>query len=253
MPSSPYEPTFKDKYIESLEEHCNMSDALRAAETVSHALEKDVAALQKDIQILRNPSHLAHPCIPYSYFNLPFPPSTDTKKRPSESHPAPPAKKPTPSQKQQQHQQHPSTASSSRTATPSNLSPQQQGGSGVPKFMPNYVPSAIAKSLDFTLAPPPDVLPNGAVNSDRLRAWTDVLRAKYPTFKRTSPAMSKSAKEFMVPRNDGGKVYVAALTGDRVSRPTHAVPEELIREFVEYMEGLYLKDGMFGDSSCHDL
>ncbi|KAJ3296385.1 hypothetical protein HDU79_006864 [Rhizoclosmatium sp. JEL0117] len=196
MPSSPYEPTFKDKYIESLEEHCNMSDALRAAETVSHALEKDVAALQKDIQILRSLLQ------------------SNTKKRPSESHPAPPAKKPTPSQKQQQHQQHPSTASSSRTATPSNLSPQQQGGSGVPKFMPNYVPSAIAKSLDFTLAPPPDVLPNGAVNSDRLRAWTDVLRAKYPTFKRTSPAMSKSAKEFMVPRNDGGKVYVAALTGD---------------------------------------
>ncbi|KAJ3029029.1 UNVERIFIED_CONTAM: hypothetical protein HDU68_000325 [Siphonaria sp. JEL0065] len=255
----------KDAYILSLEQHCTVSDALRVAETVSHALEKDVQALQNEVETLKSlvgdsyPRKRGAPASIQPSDHAPkkqatlAPPSTSTNPYPSSSTTTNPSPFP------HLTESTPVSNAASSTITPSGsppLYPQSYPASSnasVPKFMSPYVPSEIALSLDFTLAPPPNVFPSGSPNTRNLRAWTDILRAKYPTFKRTSPSMSKSAKEFMSKKNGGAKLYVASLTGDRVSRPTHAVGEEHIAEFVAFMEGLYLRNGMFGEASCHDL
>ncbi|KAI9350326.1 hypothetical protein BDR26DRAFT_852204 [Obelidium mucronatum] len=256
--------SIKDKYILSLEEHCTVSDSLRVAETTAHALEKDVQLLQQEVETLKA-------LVAEAFNRKRTAPSSNlhsshaSKKHNATSAPAgatgaitTPTGSATPVSTTHPIMTVPGSSTSSSaaptTATPSGSPPKfniPQSNSTVPKFMSPYTPSDLAKSLDFTLAPPPNMFPSGSPNTQGVRAWTDILRAKYPTFKRTSPSMSKSAKEFMGTK--GNRLYVASLTGDRISRPTHAVPEEHITEFVAFMENLYLRNGMFGDASCHDL
>ncbi|KAJ3061099.1 hypothetical protein HDU98_002998, partial [Podochytrium sp. JEL0797] len=215
--------SFKDKYILSLEEHCAVSDALRVAETVAHALEKDVKALQHEVDELRalaalptsTSSPIASPPRNPVTQHLPDPPQPQ-QQAPQQQQPPPPTPQSAPPP--QPPLAPPPIPTTPTTTTPlpppiTTTSYPPSASANVPRFITPYSPSPLALSLTFTLPPPPDMFPSGARNNEGVRAWTDVLRAKYPTFKRTSPAMSKSAKDFMGKHVPGHKVYIASLTG----------------------------------------
>ncbi|KAI8620958.1 hypothetical protein BC830DRAFT_378996 [Chytriomyces sp. MP71] len=220
-PMSQQSDSFKEKYIRSLEALCAVSDAVRSAENVTHALARDAASLGDYV------ATLSELCAKNGVA-VPAEPSVSLKT---------------------QIQMHELIMSqlSAKIATPAPLPPAVTA----PAAPPPSRASSLALNLSFKLPAAPEFEVDGGRNERRLRAWTDIIRAKYPTFRRTSPAMSKTAREFASSRNQHD--LISSITNDRVSRPMQAIPEYLIPDFVDIMETVYLRDGMFGDASCHDM
>ncbi|KAI8840417.1 hypothetical protein BJ741DRAFT_597264, partial [Chytriomyces cf. hyalinus JEL632] len=222
--------SFQDKYISSLEEHCTASDALRTAEKVAHSLEKDVAALRAEITLLTQiceknslripPGTLCQGLICW------FPIVTDAQIQES--------------------------TISLKRKIPTQDAVLQQIAQKIPAVFGASAPAvpAVPLNLPFELTEPRELLADGTKNVKRVRAWTDIVRCKYPTFKRAAPAMSTAARKFIHDKGDSDMIQSKA--GDKSTRPVHAVSESLIPEFLKYMEDQFLKNGLFGETSCHD-
>ncbi|KAJ3246443.1 hypothetical protein HDU78_007161 [Chytriomyces hyalinus] len=211
---------FRDKYISSLEEHCTASDALRTAEKVAHSLEKDVAALRAEIMLLTQICEKNSLHIP--------PVETDRGYHPKES------------------------TISLKRKIPTQDAVLQQIAQKIPAVLGASVPAvqAVPLNLPFELTEPRELLADGTKNVKRVRAWTDIMRCKYPTFKRAAPAMSTATRKFIHDRGDSDMIQ--SNVGDKSTRPVHAVSECWIPEYLKYMDDQFLKNGVFGDSSCHD-
>ncbi|KAJ3231845.1 hypothetical protein HDU81_003496 [Chytriomyces hyalinus] len=158
--------SFRDKYISSLEEHCTASDALRTAEKVAHSLEKDVAALRAEIKLLTQICEKNSLRIP--------PESTMSLKR----------------------------------KIPTQDAVLQQIAQKIPAVFGVSVPEvqAVPLNLPFEITEPRELLADGTKNVKRVRAWTDIVRCKYPTFKRAAPAMSTATRKFSHDKGDGDMI-----------------------------------------------
>ncbi|KAJ3263609.1 hypothetical protein HDU77_010344 [Chytriomyces hyalinus] len=167
---------FRDKYISSLEEHCTASDALRTAEKVAHSLEKDVAALRAEIMLLTQICEKNSLHIP--------PVETDRGYHPKES------------------------TISLKRKIPTQDAVLQQIAQKIPAVLGASVPAvqAVPLNLPFELTEPRELLADGTKNVKRVRAWTDIMRCKYPTFKRAAPAMSTATRKFIHDRGDSDMI-----------------------------------------------
>ncbi|KAJ3066855.1 hypothetical protein HDU98_009891 [Podochytrium sp. JEL0797] len=147
-------------------------------------------------------------------------------------------------QQQQQQQQHRKSSASSSTSLASTTSLYMTDSSGL-----NDLPTEIVTDLHFpTVAPA--LLPNGAPNVEQFRAWTDIIRARYKTFQRATPPMSKHARLFL----QNKKLPVFCLvpgSSVRISKATFAIPGALHDAFLKYMEDAFFKNGVFGEKSLH--
>ncbi|KAI9333434.1 hypothetical protein BDR26DRAFT_937488 [Obelidium mucronatum] len=103
--------------------------------------------------------------------------------------------------------------------------------------------------LEFS-APPPPLLTTGEPNTENYRAWTDIVRIRYPNFQRVSPAMSKAARYFREEHNLQ-LVRLVAQTSLKAN-VTLAIPQFMQHRFLRYMEDLFVQPntGIFGDRTC---
>ncbi|KAJ3255023.1 hypothetical protein HDU77_003869 [Chytriomyces hyalinus] len=102
--------------------------------------------------------------------------------------------------------------------------------------------------LEFT-SPAPELLTTGEKNTLKYRAWTDIVRVRYPNFQRVSPAMSKAARYFRE-ENNLQLVRLVAQTSLKAN-VTLAIPEHAQQKFLRYMEDLFVQGntGIFGDKT----
>ncbi|KAJ3109756.1 hypothetical protein HK100_003236 [Physocladia obscura] len=99
--------------------------------------------------------------------------------------------------------------------------------------------------------PPHPTLPDGSPNVEGYRSWTDIIRARYPTFNRSGSHMCRIASQFC-DKYKLKKVPIVALTAVRSNKPAFGLPERYHAEFLEYMEETFLhSDGTFGREDAH--
>ncbi|KAJ3392604.1 hypothetical protein HDU84_003853 [Entophlyctis sp. JEL0112] len=131
-------------------------------------------------------------------------------------------------------------------ANPSGASGASVGGSVVLEGVKKKAP------LVFQM-PPRAVLPDGTPNTEGFRAWTDIIRARYPTFNRSGSHMCRVASQFC----DKYKIKKVSMTAIRIpavrsNKPAFALPQRYYEEFLEHMESVFLQpDGTFGREDAH--
>ncbi|KAJ3030710.1 UNVERIFIED_CONTAM: hypothetical protein HDU68_008099 [Siphonaria sp. JEL0065] len=103
--------------------------------------------------------------------------------------------------------------------------------------------------LEFD-APPPTHIAPGEPNPLNHRAWTDIVRVRYPNFQRVTPAMSKAAR-FFREQHHLPLVRLVAQTSMKAN-VTLAIPEYMQHRFLRYMEEMFVQpnSGVFGDRTC---
>ncbi|KAJ3299857.1 hypothetical protein HDU76_006206 [Blyttiomyces sp. JEL0837] len=87
------------------------------------------------------------------------------------------------------------------------------------------------------VAPLEEYFPDGRPNRERYRAWTEVIRAKYPKFHRAHPLMSLTARAFLKKHNLPD--VLLSSSASKSAKRTLSIPEKYHEEFLKIMEAKF--------------
>ncbi|KAJ3357239.1 hypothetical protein HDU83_008052 [Entophlyctis luteolus] len=252
-PASPPAPLadekdFKSRYILSLETQLASAERLSNCEAATIALQKDVVLLRAEVQRLAaavkasRPPELSHSL---SKINNSLSPEQSPL----------PATRIFPRATRQSlltRQSHSNLQSNEIVQQASGTSISEKPNKGTKpedsSVEAEEESDAILEPLEFSSAPPA-FLTNGEPNVLGYRAWTDIVRIRYPNFQRVTPAMSKAAR-FFREAHSIELVRLVARTSLK-SNVTLAIPAQMHAKFLKYMEELFVQgtSGFFGDKN----